>query len=172
MDSRRNFLRHTVATLAYRGGKAVRAAPEGFAAARACATSRSAAEVLAHIGDLLDWCLSMAKGPEVWRPAAPRGWEAEVERFFKGLRSLDDFLAGDTPLATPPEKLFQRPIADALTQALRPAGVGVVLEAEHLCIAVRGVKKPGSKMVTSATRGAFRAHQATRLEFLSLIGKG
>jgi GTP cyclohydrolase I len=63
-------------------------------------------------------------------------------------------------------------IADALSEALRPAGVGVVLEAEHLCIAVRGVKKPGSKMVTSATRGAFRAHQATRLEFLSLIGKG
>jgi GTP cyclohydrolase I len=62
-------------------------------------------------------------------------------------------------------------IADALVEVLQPAGVGVVLEAEHMCMSVRGVKKPGSRMVTSATRGAFRAHQATRLEFLSLIGK-
>src|SRR5205809_2761609 len=115
MDSKREFLRHTVATLAYRGGKAVSAAPEGFAATRVCATSRSAVEILAHIGDLLDWAAWMAKGQHVWKPAAPQSWKAEVKRFFAGLQGLDDFLAADTPLGCPAEKLFQGPIADALT---------------------------------------------------------
>ncbi len=62
-------------------------------------------------------------------------------------------------------------IADALVDVIQPAGVGVVIEAEHMCMTVRGVKKPGSMMMTSAMRGAFRAHQATRLEFLALIDK-
>jgi hypothetical protein len=115
MDSQREFLRHTVATLAYRGGKAVSSAPEGFGTARVCPTSRSAVEILAHIGDLLDWALRLAKGKDVWNPAAPQSWEAEVRRFFDGLRSLDSFLAGDTPLGYPAEKVFQGPIADALT---------------------------------------------------------
>ena len=77
---------------------------------------------------------------------------------------------GDVTRAQLQERLTGQ-IADALTEVLHPTGVGVVVEAEHLCIAMRGVKKPGSTMITSATRGAFRAHQATRLEFLSLIGK-
>jgi hypothetical protein len=115
MDAKREFLRHTVATLAYRGAKAVCAAPEGFAAARVCPTSRSAVEVLAHVGDLLDWALGMAKGKHVWNDADPQAWEAEVQRFFEGLRRFDDLLAGDTPLGCPAEKLFQGPIADALT---------------------------------------------------------
>lgn len=60
-------------------------------------------------------------------------------------------------------------IADALMDALRPGGVAVVIEAEHLCMTQRGVKKPGSRMVTSATRGVFRDHDITRGEFLSLV---
>ena len=115
MDPQRQFLRHTIATLAYRGGKAMREAPEGFATTRVCATSRSAAEILAHIGDLLEWGVSMAKGKPVWKPAPPQAWDADVERFFNGLQGLDDFLAGEAPLANSPEKLFQGPIADALT---------------------------------------------------------
>ncbi|HEY2880879.1 MAG TPA: hypothetical protein VGJ15_00565 [Pirellulales bacterium] len=91
------------------------AAPEGFAAARVCATTRSAVEILAHIGDLLDWAVSMAKGKHVWKPIEPQSWETEVQRFFKGLESFDHFLAGDAPLGATPEKLFQGPIADALT---------------------------------------------------------
>jgi len=55
MDVKREFLRHTLATLAYRGVKAVSGAPEGFAGTRVCATTRSAVEILAHIGDLLEW---------------------------------------------------------------------------------------------------------------------
>ncbi len=114
IDGRREFLRHTVATLAYRGGKAVRDAPEGFATVRACETCRSAGEILGHIGDLLEWALWLAKGEHRWRDAAPQSWEVEVARFFEGLRRLDEYLAGDMPLGYPPEKLFQAPIADAL----------------------------------------------------------
>lgn len=113
-DGRREFLRHTVATLAYRGGKVLRDAPEGFASVRACETCRSAGEILRHIGDLLEWALWLAKGERRWRDAAPQAWEADVDRFFEGLQRLDEYLAADTPLGYPSEKLFQGPIADAL----------------------------------------------------------
>ena len=60
-------------------------------------------------------------------------------------------------------------VADTIMETLRPDGVAVVIEAEHLCMTQRGVKKPGSRMVTSATRGLFRQNQVTRAEFLSLV---
>jgi hypothetical protein len=113
--AKREFLRHAIATLAYRGGKAVRGAPAGFATVRVTDTARSAVEILAHVGDLLDWALWLAKGQHVWRDAPPQSWDAEVDRFFTGLRQLDEYLATDGPLGSPAEKLFQGPIADALT---------------------------------------------------------
>lgn len=61
-------------------------------------------------------------------------------------------------------------IADTIVKALEPRGVAVIMEAEHLCMTMRGIKKPGSKMVTSAMRGLFRERAATRAEFLNLIG--
>ncbi len=60
-------------------------------------------------------------------------------------------------------------VADTLMEALTPDGVAVVIEAEHLCMTQRGVKKPGSRMVTSAMRGTFRDNDVTRAEFLSLV---
>ncbi|HEY9684747.1 MAG TPA: GTP cyclohydrolase I FolE [Oculatellaceae cyanobacterium] len=60
-------------------------------------------------------------------------------------------------------------IADALDNKLNPAGVIVVLEAEHLCMSIRGVRKPGSTTVTSAIRGVFRTDNATRAEAMALI---
>jgi len=60
-------------------------------------------------------------------------------------------------------------IADAICEALQPDGVAVVLQAEHLCMTMRGIKKPGSNVITSATRGLFRSRAATRAEFLSLV---
>lgn len=60
-------------------------------------------------------------------------------------------------------------IADALEQALNPRGVLVVIEAEHLCMSLRGVRKPGSRTVTSAVRGQFRNSEATRAEAMGLI---
>lgn len=60
-------------------------------------------------------------------------------------------------------------IADILDEALKPNGVMVVVEGEHLCMCARGIKKPGSMTVTSATRGTFRENPASRAEFLSLL---
>jgi GTP cyclohydrolase IA len=60
-------------------------------------------------------------------------------------------------------------IADAICEALQPDGVAVVIQAEHLCMTMRGIKKPGSNVITSATRGLFRSRSATRAEFLSLV---
>jgi hypothetical protein len=115
IDAKREMLRHTVATLAYRGGKAVRQAPEGFATFRAGESTRTPEKILAHIGDLLDWALSQAKGQEVWRDSTPLPWDQEVERFFFALKKFDDYLASEAPLGASAEKLFQGAIADALT---------------------------------------------------------
>ena len=60
-------------------------------------------------------------------------------------------------------------IADIICEALQPDGVAVVIQAEHLCMTMRGIKKPGSNVITSATRGLFRSRAATRAEFLSLV---
>lgn len=60
-------------------------------------------------------------------------------------------------------------VADAIMEHVKPQGVGVVIEAEHLCMTMRGVRKPGSIVVTSANRGTFRTRQETRAEFLSLV---
>ena len=60
-------------------------------------------------------------------------------------------------------------IADTIVEALEPQGVAVVIQAEHLCMTMRGIKKPGSNIVTSANRGIFRRSPLTRSEFLSLV---
>ena len=115
MDEKREMLRHTVATVAYRGTKAIRDAPAGFAIFRAGDTSRTAGEILAHIGDLFDWALALAKGTHVWHDSKPLAWDREVERFFRTVAAFDAYLADTKPLGFAPEKLFQGPIADSLT---------------------------------------------------------
>ena len=114
-DGKRGFLRHTLATLAYRGGKAVRGAPAGFAEFRAGETTRTPGQILAHIGDLMDWALSMSRGKEEWHNSPALPWEDGVHRFHAGMQALDDYLASDQPLAVTPERLFQGAMADALT---------------------------------------------------------
>lgn len=113
--ARRELLRHALATLAYRGGKAVRGAPDSFAAFHLAATSRTPVQILAHIGDLLDWALSLARGQEAWRESPPLAWPDEVSRFYDGLRQLDAQLAAQHPQGASVEQLLQGPIADALT---------------------------------------------------------
>ena len=115
MDDKRAMLRHTVATVAYRGGKAVRDAPASFATYSADLSPRTPAKILAHIGDLFDWALTQARGAEAWTESTPLEWEREVERFFAALQRFDDYLASDAPLATTPERIFQGAVADALT---------------------------------------------------------
>jgi hypothetical protein len=114
-ESARTMLRHTLATLAYRGGKAVRDAPSGFAEYRTAPSVRTPVEILSHVGDLLDWAVALADGRHEWRDATPLPWTQEIERFFAGLAALDGRLAAPEPLAFDAQKLFQGPIADALT---------------------------------------------------------
>ena len=114
-DPKRELFRHTLATLAYRGGKAVRNAPVGFAEFQAGLGVRTPGQILAHIGDLLDWGLSIAAGQQKWQDSKPQSWEKETERFFAALKKFDDFLASTEPAQAPFEKLFQGPVADALT---------------------------------------------------------
>ena len=109
------LLRHTVATLAYRGGKALRGAPGEFAAFRAAPQTRTPGEILAHIGDLMDWAVTIAEGKQAWNNSTPLPWDDEVKRFHAALQKLDDVLASDRPLAGSAEMIFQGPIADALT---------------------------------------------------------
>jgi hypothetical protein len=114
-DGARLFLRHTVATLAYRCGKAVRNAPETFATFKAGPTTRTPIEILTHIGDLLVWVLSQAAGQERWPDATSSPWDLEVKRFHSSLAAFDFYLASDAPLHRSAERMFQGAIADALT---------------------------------------------------------
>jgi hypothetical protein len=115
MDDTRALLRHIVATIAYRGGKAVRGAPATFAAYSPDGSPRTAGRILAHVGDLFDWALSQVRGAEAWNDSTPLAWDAECERFFAALQRLDDYLASDATLAVPAQRLFQGALADALT---------------------------------------------------------
>ena len=108
-------LRHALATLAYRGGKVLRDAPPEFADFHASDKTRTPLQIVAHIGDLLDWGIALARGEKKWNEEQPQAWDREVARFFDGLRQFDDLLASDQPLGSSAERLFQGPIADALT---------------------------------------------------------
>ena len=114
-DDTRGLLRHTLATVAYRGRKAVADAPNGFADFRVAEESRSAGQILAHIGDLFDWALSIADGQQRWHDSTPLPWNEQTSRFFDALRKFDERLADGAPLGCPVEQLFQGPVADALT---------------------------------------------------------
>ena len=143
-DPKREFLRHTLATLAYRGGKAVRNAPESFADFGAGDAGRTPRQILAHIGDLMEWALSIAKGQQTWRDSKPLTWNQEVERFHAALKNFDDYLASNEPLHDAVEKLFQGPIADALTHVgqiamlRRMAGARISGENYHMAEMVAG----------------------------------
>jgi hypothetical protein len=112
-DPKRELLRHTLATLAYRGAKTLRDAPASFA--DFSGAGRTPAQILAHLGDLLDWALSMADGSRKWNESKPLPWNQEAERFFAALKKFDNYVASAEPLQAPVEKLFQGPVADALT---------------------------------------------------------
>jgi hypothetical protein len=112
---KRALLRHAVATLAYRGAKAIRNADDSFATFRAGDSSRTPLALVAHLGDLLEWAVSLAEGQQRWQPTAPTSWDAERTRFLAALARFDEFLASNQPLGRSPERLLQGPVADALT---------------------------------------------------------
>jgi hypothetical protein len=109
------MLRHAVATVAYRGGKVTRGAPAGFENFRVAESARTPGQILAHIGDLFDWALTIAQGRQVWNNSTPLPWDEEVKRFHRTLGAFDGYLASGLPVSGPVEKLLQAPVADALT---------------------------------------------------------
>ncbi|HXY23306.1 MAG TPA: hypothetical protein VEI73_01550 [Candidatus Acidoferrum sp.] len=114
-DHARQLLRHTVATVAYRAGKALRDSPPHFSSYHIGDKTRTPAQILAHMGDLFDWAFSIATGNQTWHDSTPLPWPAEVDRFFDAVKKFDDYLASGEPLHVSAEGLFQGPIADTLT---------------------------------------------------------
>ena len=112
---KRELLRHMVATVGYRGGLAITDAPQEFSAFRAHETTRTAGEILAHIGDLLEGSHYLLKGEMVFLTSEALPWDEGVARFFSAVKQLDDYLASEGPLACPVERLMQGPVGDALT---------------------------------------------------------
>lgn len=147
MAARRQFLRHCVATLAYRGGKALRGAPDRFEEFRISPTTRSSGEILAHIADLLDWALSLAEGNRRWHDSTTLPWDQGAQRFFAALAALDAYLASAATLHAPAEKIFQGPIADALTHvgqiATRRTLAGAPVRGENYFVADIAVGRVG-----------------------------
>jgi hypothetical protein len=108
-------LRRLVATLAYRAAKVLRETPPDFAAMQLSPTTRRPSQIVAHMGDLMAWALSLARGENVWKAEGGDEWDVEVRRFFDGLAAVDAELAGDRPFKGSAEMLVQGPLADALT---------------------------------------------------------
>ena len=115
MNDERTLLRHMLATIAYRGGKVLRDAPDGFGAVSAGPGSRTAVQILAHIADLFAWGLALANGEHRWSETESDDWDAQVDRFHAGLVAVDARLASPEPLGRPAARLLQGPFTDALT---------------------------------------------------------
>jgi hypothetical protein len=111
----REFLRHTIATLAYRCSKTLRDAPEDFPLFKTDQTVNTPVFLLSHIADLLEWALTMTRGTPKYPAAEIGDWHLEKQRFYAALKALDHFLASEVEIEASLEKIFQGPIADALT---------------------------------------------------------
>ena len=125
LTTARQLLRHTVATIAYRGGNALRNAPTTFADYRCGDSMRTPGQILAHLGDLLEWSTRMVQGDEsvraAWRPLPATTWNQDMDRFYAALSALDASLQGDRPLGISAAILFQGPISDVI-HTHRPVG--------------------------------------------------
>jgi hypothetical protein len=144
IDPERALLRHTIATLAYRGGKAIRGAPESFSSFKIGDPPKTPGQILAHMSDLLDWALTLCDGKQAWNNSTPQTWAQDSARFHEALRRLDVRIASGATLAEPAAGLFQGPIADALTHVgqinmlRRLAGVPISGENYHRAEIVAG----------------------------------
>jgi hypothetical protein len=137
MDGKREFMRHTLATLAYRATRALDGAPDDFAGFNGCA--KTPGEILSHMGDLFDWALSIAAGQQRWSNSTPRAWTEEKQRFFAALTAFDAYLAGPEPVHAELERLFQGPVADAINHvgqlALMRRLAGYKIKGENFFVA-------------------------------------
>lgn len=152
MNDERTFIRHTIATVAYRAGKSIRGAPADFAHFKPAETTRTPLQILAHMGDLYDWALSLANGTRVWNQASPADWDDEVVRFFSAVEAFDAFLASDAPLECEASRLFAGPIADSLSHtgqiAMLRRMFGAPIRGENYFKAEIVVGRVGSEQAT------------------------
>jgi len=113
MNEKRELLRHALATVAYRVTRALKNAPVEFG--EFDGAGRKPVEILAHMGDLFDWALSMAAGRPAWQNSKSLPWAEEQQRFYTTLAAFEAYLASPETLKAPIERLIQGPLADALT---------------------------------------------------------
>ena len=150
-------IRHALATLAYRLGKVLRDTPAEFRDFRAAESVRTPGEILAHIGDLMDWALAQAEGRKEWHDSTPLAWQQETARFCRALEALDQRIAADGLGAAKAEKLFQGAIADALTHtgqiALLRRMAGIAVRPENYAAADIATGRVGAEQ--AAPRAEF-----------------
>lgn len=115
MDFDRVSMRHAVASLGYRAAKTMRGAPASFADFEVRPGSPTPVQIVSHMGDLFDWATRMLAGELRWTTATTKPWDAECARFFATLKAFDDVLASDAPIRCEMNRVFQGPVADALT---------------------------------------------------------
>ena len=108
-------LRQLAATLAYRASKVLRDVPPTFANFTCGDSTRTPVRIVAHMGDLMAWGVTIAAGDIKWNAGGSDDWDREVARFFDGLAALDRALSADGPFKGSIDKLIQGPLADALT---------------------------------------------------------
>ncbi|MCP4685941.1 MAG: hypothetical protein GY867_10930 [bacterium] len=111
----RAFLRHTLATLAYRAAKTLRGVPDSFAEFKLDENSNTPQVVVCHMANLMAWMQTMIQGQPKWVEAPMTDWTAACSRFFDNLKKVDDLLASDIGIAFDLKLMFQAPVADALT---------------------------------------------------------
>ncbi len=154
-------IRHALATLSYRLGKVLRDTPAEFRDFRAAQGVRTPGEILAHIGDLMDWALTQVEGRKAWHDSASLAWDQEIARFFRAIEALDQRIAeldqrGGLSAASA-EKLFQSAIADALTHtgqiALLRRMAGIAVRPENYSVADIVVGRVGADQ--APPRGEF-----------------
>ena len=147
-----HLLRHTVATLAYRAEKVLKDAPDAFINHRLATGSRTPLEIVAHMGDLVEWAERMARGEYRWAPQPVAGWTDGCDRFFKGLLALDAAIGESSLTEFSAEMIFQGPIADALTHvgqlAMIRGAVGVPVKPESYARAEIQVGRVGTEQST------------------------
>ena len=143
MEDSRELFRHALAALAYRATRALDGAPDEFAAF--AGAGRTPSEILAHMGDLFDWALSIAAGKQTWHISTPLPWAAEKQRFFAALQAFDAYLASGEPIEAPLDRLLQGPVADALTHvgqlAMMRRLAGCKIHGENYYVAAVAVGK-------------------------------
>ena len=133
-EDQRHLLRHLLATLAYRAAKVLRDAPAGFGNFSDRAARRTPVQLVAHMGDLMQWAIHMTKGESKWRAEGSADWDKEVRRFYALMQELDASLQTCDFKAYSPETLISGPLADALTHtgqlAMLRSGAGSPIRPE------------------------------------------